>query len=281
MLEFTNPIVFYLIENTLTIFVIAFAPPHHPARIVTFLLLLIYFYILFPIHLDRLHYRVLTSIVFGSSCANLLRYLDLVILTQWSFEIREPIPSLDSRAEAGSKPTDITGQNTKSTTEAIYSVSKSSQDGNVLERLRYGYFINAGPRLIGTAHMVKNVPPHCTSRASCVPSRAAFLVRKACIFGLCCLFLDLVTSGADPRNNACLFSADKIPLFRRWRDVDAEEVLRKVLGGVTYWVSAYCMIQCFMGAWAFVCVACGDDPKYWRPNFGSLSEGYSVRRFWG
>lgn len=166
--------------------------------------------------------------------------------------------------------------------EAGNGKSSSSLLESLYQRLRYGYFISSAPRLIGTKYQVKNVPPFKTSNPAYIPSRASFLLRKALTVCVCYLLLDLATSSAKPAENRILYSLDKIPFFSRLGDVSGKEISRKLVEGVGYWTASYCtMQQCYMGAWAFLCVVCGSDPAYWRPNFGSLSEGYTLRRFWG
>jgi hypothetical protein len=283
MILFLHPVTYFLVQKALTICLVAFARPYHPMRLAVLSFSLVYIYLLLPTYLDKLHYRILVSIVSGTTFSDVLSYLDLIILSQWSFENGGPVASADLSTKQISNRNEIVGMAANQATQGSNSGSSSANSHNraVLQRLRYGYFVNSASRLIGTPHQVKNVPPYSTSHPSYTPSRTIFLFRKFCIFCACYLVLDLATSSANPLDNPVLYDPVKVPLFRRWADVDANEIVRKVVGGVGFWTASYCMIQCFMGMWAFLCVACGSDPQYWRPNFGSMSEGYTVRRFWG
>ena len=270
-----HPITFFFIQNTSTIFILAFTRPYHPLRTALLPFSLIYMFLLFPIYLKTLHSGVLASIVSGTTYANFLSYLDLALLSQWSFENGGPanIPEPTKSQQISSRNEIIGASKPKAKEHAT--------SGSFVQRLKYGYFVNSAARLIGTPQQVKNVPAYSTSRPSYIPSRGQFLLRKLTIFCTCYLALDLATSSADPTSNAVLFHPSKIPFLARWRDVTSDEVAQKLVGSVAYWAMSYCTIQCYMGAWAFICVACGDDPKYWRPYFGRLSEGYTIRRFWG
>lgn len=275
MASLLHPITFFLIQNAFTISIIAFTRSYHPVRTALLPFYLSYTVLLFPTYLNTLHNVVLASIVSGTTYANLLSYLDRIILSQWSFENGGPanVPELTKSEQLLSR-NEIIGTAEPKADHRITSET-------ILQRLRYGYFVNSAARLIGTPQQVKNVPPYSILNPSYIPSRGRFLLRKLAIFCVCYLVLDLATSSADPASNAVVFLPSKIPLFSRWRDVSADEVARKVVGGVAYWAMSYCTIQCHMGAWAFLCVMCGDDPKYWRPYFGHLSEAYTIRRFWG
>ena len=235
-----HPIIFYFVQNALTISTIAFTSPSSTIRFAILPLSLLCIYTIFPTYLDRLPRGVVASVVSGTTFANILQYIGLVVLTRLSCK----------------------------------------QQG-LYQRLQYGYFINSASRLIGTPLQVKNVPFYSTSDRAHIPSRTSFLLRKALIFSICYIVLDLATSSAKPAENHIHYSLNKIPCFTRWGDVTSEEIIRKLVGGIAYWTASYCTMQCYMGAWAFISVACGSDPKYWRPNFGPLSEGYTIRRFWG
>ena len=237
---FLHPITFYFVQNALTISAIAFTSPSSPFRFALLPFNLLCVYAIFPTYLDRLPRGVVASIVSGTTFANILQYIELVILSRWSCD-----------------------------------------QGGPYQRLQHGYFINSASRLIGTSLQVKNVPSYSTSNRGHIPSRTSFLRRKVLIFCICYTLLDLATSSAKPAENQIHYRLDKIPFFARLGDVTNEEIIRKLVGGVAYWTASYCTMQCYMGAWAFICVACGSDPKYWRPNFGPLSEGYTIRRFWG
>ena len=281
---FHHPIAAYVVQNLLTITIIAFTPPYHPLRIAVVPVTLVYIYLTLPTYLAKLHYRVLASIVSGTTFSNVLTYIDRVVLAQWSFDDGGPPPATKDltakQIASRDEITSATGNELTSHSDTEPPAASSPTVGS-WRRLRYGYFINSAARLVGTPFQVKSVPAYRTSQPLHIPSRSEFLLRKFFIFCFCYLVLDLATSSADTAANPVTYHPAKIPLFSRWNDVTNEEVVRKTIGGVAYWVASYCTMQCYMGAWAFLSVACGDEPKYWRPNFGSLSDVYILRRFLG
>ena len=278
-----HPMTLFVLQHAFSIFAIAYTRPYHPIRLAVLPVTVAYLYLLFPAFIDKLHYRVLASIMYGTICANVLTYLDRVILSQWSFENGGPVSYTNHGTHEISNRNNNTGVAQERAIAPANSKSSSSKTpkGTPLLRLRYGYFISSAARLIGTPQQVKNVPAYWTSDPSRIPSRSDFLLRKLLIFCICYFVLDVATSSADPVKNSVLYDPKRIPLFSRWTTVDSEELIVKAVGGVGYWTASYCTMQCYMGLWAFLCVACGDDPRYWRPNFGSLSEGYTLRGFWG
>lgn len=273
-----HPITVFLIQNAFTIFTIAFTSPSSTIRLALLPLSLASIYVIYPNYLDLLPRGVVASILAGSTFANVLQYVDLVILSRWSLDRKGPSAVPEQNKLVNGKK-----QITKGTTDTKDDTSGDppSPFSAIYQRFQYGYFINSASRLIGTNYQVKNVPEYLTSNPSYIPSRALFLRRKAFIFCVCYLLLDLATASAKAEENHIHYSLDRISFFHRIGEVSSEEIVRKLVGGVGYWTASYCTMQCYMGAWAMLCVVFGGDPKYWRPNFGSLSEGYTIRRFWG
>ena len=280
---FYHPVTLLAVQNVMTIITIAYTQPYHPIRLAILLFILAYTYLLFPTFLHKLEHRALASILCGTIFANILSYVDRVLLSQWSFENGGPVSPSDLQTKQVSSRNKIIGvaQDQAISPTQSESLSVNTFNGTLWQRLQYGYFISSAARLIGTPHQVKNVPAYWTSDPSRTPSPVEFLLRKLLIFCVCYFVLDVATSSADPVHNRVLYDVAKIPLFSRWAAVDSEELIRKTVGGVGYWTASYCTIQCYMGMWAFMCVACGDEPQYWRPNFGSLTEGCTLRGFWG
>ena len=284
-LRLLHPITVFLFQAALTICAVGFTTPSSVIRLAMIPLILACMYAVRSDYLDSFPREVFASIVAGSTYSGFLQYLDIVILSQWSFDGHDPeidVPKLQRRPITREKMSTLgdktnKGADVTSVGDPPFSASFSAMN----RRFQYGYFINSANRLIGTDHQVKNVPNYITSDPDFVPSRARFLLRKISIFCICYLALDLATVSANPPENNSQFRLEKIPFFRRLGEVNSDEIIQRLVASVANWAAAYCVMQCYMGAWAAFCVALGDDPKYWRPNFGPLSEGYTIRRFWG
>lgn len=246
-------------------------------------------------YLDSFPCRVLASIVVCTSYLTFLQYLDIVVLSQWSFDRQGPEVDIlkqqlqlqlqrkqNTRKNKGTHLVDGAAASEHAEYASAGGPSFSASSFSVIKRrFQYGYFITSASRLIGTDYQVKNVPNYSTSDPDFIPNRAQFLLRKIWIFCICYIALDLATVSNQSEENASRFNTKKIPFFRRLGEVTDDEIVQRLTASMAHWAVVYCLLQCYMGAWAVLSVALKSDPKYWRPNFGPLSEGYTIRRFWG
>lgn len=270
-----NPITVFLMHYALTAFALAFISPSLITRLAIFTLNLVCMYVIYSDYLDSLPSEGVAMLVSQLTFLNFLFYLDFVVLSRWSFDGHGP-------AIAAKQKREIAGE--KESTAVVRDAARSgpgSAFSAFYRRLRYGSFISSSTRLIGTNYQIKNVPNYVTSNPAYTPSRAAFVLRKTFIFCICYLVLDLATASAKTDENHIRYSLDKVPFFRRWGEVNREEIIRRLIEGVAFWTMTYCTLQCCLSAWETVCVIFGSDPEYWRPNFGPLSEAYTIRQFWG
>lgn len=135
-------------------------------------------------------------------------------------------------------------------------------------------------RGVGTARQVKNLPTFSRSDPDYVPSRSRFLFRRLVSVALGYIVVDFLNS--QPPLNVNLFSASKARLFGGLLDLSLEDVAMRVATTLVFWLSLRLTIALiynaasalFVGFWL-------SDPEQWPPYFGSVSDAYSVRRFWG
>lgn len=267
-----HPLAVYLFETTTAAFILAFTSPSSPLRLAALPLQVVCVVILIQNSLHRTGRIFWASYFAGSGITCLLHSIETALLSRWSFETKNRSlcpPGLWTKTTAGRG----NGNNKRNTVSG----------GTFWDRLRFGYRAVFSYRNIGTSDEVKNVPPFSTSNPKYIPSRRQFLLHKATIFLTCYTILDLATSGPpQPDVNAINFSARKVPLLSRLSTVSSEDLIIRLATTVGLWVSLYCVIQAGTSLYAFICVALNiDEPKDWRPSFGSLKEAYSVRRFWG
>lgn len=136
-------------------------------------------------------------------------------------------------------------------------------------------------RGINTPWQVKNVPSHPSyyrRRGMQCPEKSIFLLRQAAIFFWQYLVLDIIqtiTIGNAP-------SHATIPLKPEW-NVSLSQWLERGSTHLAIWFfvnrligdSAYRLLS-------IISVGLGiDSPSDWPPAFGSMSDAYTLRNFWG
>lgn len=212
------------------------------------------------------------SVFAGNASTYVLRYLDLALLDRWNFDDRGP-----TRKKGDSK-----WSNKVDTVERERNKGPSSQHRTTWQRLWFGFNATLSPRQLNTPYQVKNVPAWSSTDLEYIPSRENFLWRTAINVSLNFVIVDLCSLGAQPERNAIMFSRDNIGFFSRLEYLGTEEVTIRVLASLVLWLNIYCIFRVIYDLLSFLAVGSGiSEVQDWAPPFGSLSEAYSVRRFWG
>ena len=265
---FSHPLTLFLYEITIGATAIAFCPPSSAVRYVALLMITACVLLAIPTCLEKMHRVSYAGLLAGSIIGAWLQYVEKALLSQWCFT--------SPTAERGSTAPKHNGGD-------VHGKRLSERGVTTRERLVFGHHAMFSYRNVGAPDEVKNVPPFSTKDLAYEPSRGQFLLKKAVILVVCYATIDLITfCGGRPEENHLQFSADKVPLLRRFGDVSLEELVLRLATTVSLFVVLYCFIQCYTSIVAIVGVATGmDEVKHWRPTFGSLSEAYTIRRFWG
>ncbi|GKZ66933.1 hypothetical protein AnigIFM50267_001022 [Aspergillus niger] len=135
------------------------------------------------------------SLAGGYSVMLLLHYIDIGLLTRWEFV----------------DPSQAKSPETLNPTWA---------------RLRFGVWAAFNARCIGTPEQVHNVPEAVTR------DRTAFLCRSAGIILLSYLGLDVLGSMGDPEVGSRFLIASRVPFFRRFSEITAEEIVIRIFSGI-------------------------------------------------
>ncbi|CZR63273.1 uncharacterized protein PAC_13170 [Phialocephala subalpina] len=194
-----------------------------------------------------------------------LSFLEMAILSKWSFETQGPAP----------KKSKSTSQNGKGKDSKI-----TKKKDTTWNRLKFGFGSLMSFRDLNTPHETKNCP-HFSSDPSYTPSYSKFLLTTLPKFVLCCLLLDVIESQPPPPDAPALFASSEIPLFRRLGEIGGEDVALRVGASLGFWMVLYCMLSCMSFFLGLICVGLGAEVKEWRPLMGPFSEAYTVRGFWG
>lgn len=222
------------------------------------------------------------GLVGGLAYLYLLQYIDVALLTRWSYETH------GGSSVVKFNPGDVSKlQGSKMSANGRVSreeVKKSHSSPNVgfWSRLGWGWSTMLSFRHTNTPYEIRNVPPFRTSDLTYIPSRWTFTVRQAIVAAVCYLTLDLLDFRPPPPNVNEIFSRSRIPLFRRFHEVTGEQWKLRVFSTFGFAFTFFCIIQGFYSAVAAATVGLGlSDVASWRPVFGSLSDAYNLRNFWG
>ncbi|KAI9723913.1 MAG: hypothetical protein M1828_004032 [Chrysothrix sp. TS-e1954] len=148
-------------------------------------------------------------------------------------------------------------------------------------RLRAGFQGALGWRRLDTPKEVNNVPTFSQTDPQYTPTRAVFLAKASLLFTVCYLIMDITASSPLPANAAETFADTRVPFFARLSSVSIEELLTRVFASLAFWINLWANLQLGYTLVAIPSVILGSDVRSWRPVFGSLSEAYTLRLFWG
>lgn len=148
-------------------------------------------------------------------------------------------------------------------------------------RMDFGSEVAGTARGTGLFWEVKNVPYFIHNRPSYVPSRTVFLFVQTAVVVACYLLHNATVKlvcNVDPK----YMSPERVPLLARFPQITMEEMSARVIISLGFWVGTCTMIQCFYSIFAMLgTIANRKDIRLWRPMFGSLTDAYTVRGFWG
>ncbi len=257
-----------VLQISLNAFVVAFTSPSSLFRLAFLPVIVICVQQTLPICLEATG-RVLWAALIGAhSISFLFQYIDTALLSKWTVEAAGPTKSRDGRRTQGYIP---------GSDEPNSSVYESTTWG----RLRFGYYAAVSTRNVGSSFEVSGVPHFSTKDPSYVPSRGIFIRQKALLLLSCYLVLDTFTLLSQPDQNPLLYNESEISLANS-KNRSVEKIVIRSASTVGFWVNLYCVIQFYMGSVALVSVALGlSEVNSWPPGFGSLSEAYTLRQFWG
>lgn len=197
----------------------------------------------------------------GFAISYLYHYLDIALLSRWSFEHRAPVSGLVKPSAVISKRSQVDPvPNSKSVLQ---------------QRLLFGLSVGSTFRFIGTPYEVQSVPP---ARAT---TRKGYFRRTYAVVLVSYIVLDFINSINDPEIASKFLGLKNVPLFTRLHEVSAEELIIRLFTVLAAGISLNCVqggIYHLIGLFA---VSFGiSAPTAWPPFYGSPREAYTLRRFW-
>jgi hypothetical protein len=198
------------------------------------------------------------QLVGGASVTILYHYIDIALISRWSFLHGRPTGSLAK--PSATKPGTLLSDRRPDTT---------------FNRLLFGAKISSSYRFINTPFQIENVPPVSTRNTK------AFLWRKTGVVVCSYLLLDLINSTADPAISLKYFTPDKVSLLYRMNEASVEELVIRAFTTLAAGISLNCVQGGMYNLFGLLSVGLGlSTPKEWPPFYGSLREAYTLRNFW-
>ena len=134
-------------------------------------------------------------------------------------------------------------------------------------------------RAIGTSKEAKNVPKFSSQNPDKIPSRLDFLLKRGLASVGAFLIVDYL--GHQPPPPPELFAASKASLFLAKTDVTTETIVTRIFSTALFWSMLYITIGLIYNATSVIGVATFlTEPGDWPPYFGSVTETFTLRKFW-
>lgn len=259
-----HPIVLILLSVFATVFTIGFTSSRSIFRPAILPLVCLASYLVILNCKERITNFSLASVVAGNGPTYLLAYLDLALLSKWTYDAKGPTHKTSPIVPSKSSDKD----------------QRFSRLAGMFDRLYFGLYTTLSPRHVGTPFEVKNVPSFSSRDPAREPSRQEFLTRSAITILICYSIIDLSSLGTgSPEENARLFAQSNVPLFN---EISMEKVAIRIFSTLGLWLNINCFVRLGHSTLAFVFVGSNlSEVKMWRPPFGPLSKIYTVRNFWG
>ncbi|KAK8072791.1 hypothetical protein PG996_006139 [Apiospora saccharicola] len=185
-----------------------------------------------PVYIAR---SAWASAVGGYTISSFLHYLDVAVLSGWSFDIHGPSRNTFEQKSPRTRN----------------SAAKKSR-WLVLQRLKFGLAVFFSWRFVNTPHQVRNLP-QLDGRLRA--SRARFLCHTVLTIVVCYLLLDIMDSSSDAEVSAKFYTPDKVGLFSRFAEVSLEELAMRLFAALGLCTGLIAFQRGVYNVAAFFCVA--------------------------
>jgi hypothetical protein len=255
-----HPIFYLMAEFVLTVLIIGFTQAHSSLRPAGLLLITLCVIKCIPSCMPYMVRTPWAALLGGYSATYLYHYLDIALLSRWSFEHNAPISGLI-------RPTITATPWQKGSTPSI--------SPSAWERLKFGIKLTSTFRFVGTPYEARNTPKARTNNSK------DFCRRKFVTIVLSYVILDFIQAQNDPDIAARFIRLKNIPVFARLNEFTLEEGIIRVFTVLAAGVALVCVQGGVYRTLALLAVSLGiSEPTDWPPFFGSLWDAYTLRRFW-
>ena len=250
-------LILFAVQLIFSTWALGFTPPGSIVRPAVFPIITGCTYVIGQTCLDIMPRLMLTNCIAGFACTYWTQYLISAFILQENFEDQGPLRKRSKQARR--------------------------TDDSTLVRIKFGLLTTGSTRNVGTNHEAKGVPHFANRDPSYVPSRGVFLAKRGLLTLVAYLAIDIMTaSPPDISQNAVTFSRANARFFTRLSEVTAEDIKTRIVVTAGQYVGIYLMLTLLHSVFSFFAVLSGiSDPKDWPPLFGSITEMWSLRQFWG
>lgn len=194
-----------------------------------------------------------------------LVFFDRLILRHWDYKQRKAI----FRAQGLEK--------TKKGLATIVEAKPTADEDTFGSRLAFGQAVSGSQRGVGESWEAKNTAHFSSKDPTYVPSAANFIAWELSKVLVCYFVYEWTVDVRAAIPHRMLI----IPFFTRITEVSREEVWYRMVTNVTSWLGGWTLQTVIIGTVSAISVFFKPDEVYlWRPNFGSILDAWTVRRFW-
>ncbi|KAI4252327.1 MAG: hypothetical protein LQ352_004355, partial [Teloschistes flavicans] len=259
------PISYFFFQEAIVIVTIAFTPANSLLRLALLPLLVI---LGNPVILScptTLYRSGWAGFIGGFIIASLFYYVEIALLSQWDFKSQGPT-SVPSHGDYPS-PT---------------RPRPRPPEDTIVERLKFGHAVVTNSRKVGTPWQVKNTPAY-SRDPSYIPTRTSFILYRILTTTATILVIDLLSQvDSTPEKNSYRFSEDKVYIFTgNASNLEPSQILNRLVIVLIYWLCTGILIDAFFNIRPTISVLLHiKSVQDYRPNFGSITEAYTIRQFW-
>ena len=153
-------------------------------------------------------------------------------------------------------------------------------NGSLASRVLWAWSTQWNLRRIKTPRPARNIPPFSSEKPSYTPSRARFVLNRMVVILVSMGYMALL--GLQPQPTTENFSATKARFLSRIGDVTLAEFQFRALATLSWIVGIGATSQICYNLIAIIFVGTRlSEPVMWPSWFGSFSESYSIRNWWG
>ncbi len=157
----------------------------------------------------------------------------------------------------------------------------AEEEDNFSSRFAFGEEVAGTVRGPGTSWQAKGIPHFSSADPQWIPSPFIFIVWKLSII-VSCFFLNDYVFDIRMALDRDLMLPSRVPFFTRSREVTRDEIVTRLIVGVSTWLSGYCLMQILFSCPALISVCFRPSGiALWRPAFGTIVDAYTMRGFWG
>ncbi|KAH8776175.1 hypothetical protein BGZ57DRAFT_953307 [Hyaloscypha finlandica] len=171
---------------------------------------------------------------------------------------------------------------TLNTSSALSFYRPNVSTNSRISRLWAAISLLLSARYIGTPWQISKIPHFSKSNLPYIPSRRAFLLRASVVFIITYLLCDSFNLLDRSEATSAAFPAEHEQLFSRLSEVTIKELIARNVATFWFAVVTVLFLTWVYNLFALVSVGSGlCPPAAWPPLFGSLSDAYTLRGFWG